>query len=121
MSLRKKIQIEGMNRPLTHSLFIFLNQRIPENDPVDSNTLALIEKDLSEIPDCFKKSVLTIVGWYYHLEFRDSPWQDEKHIYYADGSYIKKKYLVRSSSGEYNVKREVLRDLFREWNNKLKG
>ena len=104
---------------LAVQVFFTLYHRRPVEE--DTEQLLYIVRELRDIPSCFKKSPATVLGWYYHLEFKDSPWQDEKRIYYADGSYISKKYLVKSKKGLYMVKNEVVDSLFKDWNNKLKS
>jgi hypothetical protein len=96
---------------LVEDIFWVLHRRLPKLIG-DEEKLQDIHRELKYIPEPLKKNGLEVVGWWYHLEFEYTPWEDKKKLYYRDNTYVRKKYLVQTTTGTWNLKDDIFKETF---------
>lgn len=80
--------------------------------PLSFKKLWRIEEELDYVPYSMKHDPLAVLGWWYHIEFEGTPWQDEKKLYYRNNAYVEKRHLKETSYGVWNVSHEIFNEIF---------
>jgi hypothetical protein len=86
-------------------------QHLYHTKKVSKPLLDDVVKELRWVPRAFWKDPLAVIGWWYHLEFEYTPWQDSKKLYYRHESYVKKKHLCQKRDGTWGLRHELFREL----------
>jgi hypothetical protein len=104
-------------------LFVYVNKRHPQMDNQNEmRELTQYGAMIKSTPPCFRHKPETVLGWDHHMEHRSSPWEDDKRIWYADGTYVDKAYLSKSKhTDEWLLQRIYARALFYDFNDELKS
>ncbi len=102
-------------------VFKFIHKRVPKSwKAQDVEDMEMLVQSLKNVPHCYRSKVETCIGWLHHLEHERTPWEDDFRLWYADGTYIDKRYLFWSEGKKCWLlnDRESAR-LFRSWNEEL--
>ncbi len=95
---------------LTYRVFDLLHEKKLTNG--DAFSLDDVARELRRTPDCFKETPLNVIGWWYHLEYELSPWQDDYRLWYRGESYVQKEYLCPNSYGGWNLRDDIFKETF---------
>jgi hypothetical protein len=85
----------------------------------DEEWLMDMNKDLKNVPECFRGTPATVVGWFNHLEHQSTPWEDDDRLWYASESYLEKKFLKKTTGGDWILSNSEAYSLLDEWNQNL--